>query len=41
VNASDIVATVAAVERSLTRAGYDFEPGAGAAAAQAVLCTAV
>ena len=40
VTASDIVATVAAVERGLARAGYAFPAGAGVAAAQAVLCTA-
>jgi alanine-glyoxylate transaminase/serine-glyoxylate transaminase/serine-pyruvate transaminase len=36
-NPSDIVATIAAIERALARAGYEFEPGAGVAAAQAVL----
>jgi alanine-glyoxylate transaminase / serine-glyoxylate transaminase / serine-pyruvate transaminase len=39
VNASDIVATVGAIERALVRAGYQFEAGAGVAAAQEVLCT--
>jgi alanine-glyoxylate transaminase/serine-glyoxylate transaminase/serine-pyruvate transaminase len=37
VTPSDVVATVAAIERALARAGYEFEPGAGVAAAQAVL----
>lgn len=35
--ASDILATVGALERGLAAAGYRFEPGAGLAAAQAVL----
>ena len=39
VSASDILATVGAVETGLARAGYEFEPGAGLAAAQAVLTT--
>lgn len=39
VNASDIVATVGAIERGLARAGYGFEAGAGVAATQGVLCT--
>ncbi len=37
VNASDILATVGAIEQGLARVGYRFEPGAGLAAAQAVL----
>lgn len=37
VTASDILATVGAIERGLAAAGYRFEPGAGLAAAQAVL----
>ncbi len=37
VSASDILATVGAIETGLTRAGYGFEPGAGLAAAQAAL----
>jgi len=37
VNAADILATVGAIEQGLARAGYRFEPGAGLAAAQAVL----
>jgi len=37
VSASDILATVGAVEAGLEKAGYTFEPGAGLAAAQAVL----
>jgi alanine-glyoxylate transaminase/serine-glyoxylate transaminase/serine-pyruvate transaminase len=40
VNASDILATVAAVEAGLAQAGYAFEPGAGLAAAQKVLLEA-
>ena len=34
---SDILATVGAIETGLARAGYEFEPGIGLAAAQAVL----
>jgi alanine-glyoxylate transaminase/serine-glyoxylate transaminase/serine-pyruvate transaminase len=37
VNASDILATIGAIEKGLTQAGYRFEAGAGLAAAQAVL----
>jgi alanine-glyoxylate transaminase / serine-glyoxylate transaminase / serine-pyruvate transaminase len=37
VSASDILSTVGAIERGLAAAGYRFEPGAGLAAAQAVL----
>jgi len=37
VGANDILATVGAIESGLARAGYAFEPGAGLAAAQAVL----
>jgi alanine-glyoxylate transaminase/serine-glyoxylate transaminase/serine-pyruvate transaminase len=37
VSASDILATVGAIEQGLARVGYGFEPGAGLAAAQAVL----
>ena len=37
VSASDILATVGAIEYGLSQAGYEFEPGAGLAAAQAVL----
>jgi alanine-glyoxylate transaminase/serine-glyoxylate transaminase/serine-pyruvate transaminase len=37
VSASDILATVGAIERGLARAGYEFEAGVGLAAAQAVL----
>jgi len=37
VSASDILATVGAIERGLQRAGHRFEPGAGLAAAQGVL----
>jgi alanine-glyoxylate transaminase/serine-glyoxylate transaminase/serine-pyruvate transaminase len=37
VSASDILATVGAIERGLRRAGHRFEPGAGLAAAQGVL----
>lgn len=37
---SDILATIAAVETGLARAGYAFEPGAGLAAAQQVLLEA-
>jgi alanine-glyoxylate transaminase/serine-glyoxylate transaminase/serine-pyruvate transaminase len=39
VSASDILATVGAVETGLAKAGHQFEPGAGLAAAQAVLTT--
>ena len=37
VGGNDILATVGAIESGLARAGYAFEPGAGLAAAQAVL----
>jgi alanine-glyoxylate transaminase / serine-glyoxylate transaminase / serine-pyruvate transaminase len=37
VNATDILATVGAIERGLVRAGYRFEAGSGVAAAQRVL----
>jgi len=37
VSASDILSTVGAIEAGLALAGYEFEPGAGLAAAQAVL----
>jgi alanine-glyoxylate transaminase/serine-glyoxylate transaminase/serine-pyruvate transaminase len=37
VSASDILATVGAIEQGLARAGYKFEAGAGLAAAQEVL----
>jgi alanine-glyoxylate transaminase/serine-glyoxylate transaminase/serine-pyruvate transaminase len=37
VNASDILATVGAIEQGLARVGYRFDAGAGLAAAQAVL----
>jgi alanine-glyoxylate transaminase/serine-glyoxylate transaminase/serine-pyruvate transaminase len=37
VSASDILATIGAIEAGLARAGYEFEPGAGLAAAQQVL----
>ncbi|HIQ02615.1 MAG TPA: alanine--glyoxylate aminotransferase family protein [Anaerolineales bacterium] len=37
VSASDILATVGAIEQGLAQVGYRFEPGAGLAAAQAVL----
>ena len=37
VSASDILATVGAIETGLAKVGYRFEPGAGLAAAQAVL----
>jgi alanine-glyoxylate transaminase/serine-glyoxylate transaminase/serine-pyruvate transaminase len=40
VSPSDILATVAAVEAGLARAGYAFRPGAGLAAAQKVLLEA-
>jgi alanine-glyoxylate transaminase/serine-glyoxylate transaminase/serine-pyruvate transaminase len=39
VNAADILSTVGAIERGLARAGYDFEVGAGLAAAQRVLAS--
>ena len=39
VSPSDILATVGAIETGLAKAGYGFEPGAGLAAAQAVLGT--
>ncbi len=37
VSASDILATVGAIEYGLVHVGYEFEPGAGLAAAQAAL----
>jgi alanine-glyoxylate transaminase/serine-glyoxylate transaminase/serine-pyruvate transaminase len=37
VSAADILSTVGAVEQGLARAGYRFQPGAGLAAAQAIL----
>jgi len=37
VSESDILATVAAIEKGLAQVGYEFEPGTGLAAAQAVL----
>jgi alanine-glyoxylate transaminase/serine-glyoxylate transaminase/serine-pyruvate transaminase len=37
VNESDILATVGAIEQGLAQAGYQFEAGAGLAAAQAIL----
>ncbi len=37
VNASDILSTVGAIEKGLSRVGYKFEPGVGLAAAQAIL----
>jgi len=37
VSASDILATVGAIEYGLAQAGYEFEPGAGLSAAQAAL----
>ena len=37
VSGNDILATVGAIETGLEKAGYKFEPGAGLAAAQAVL----
>jgi len=37
VSASDILSTVGAIETGLARAGYQFEPGVGLAAAQAAL----
>jgi alanine-glyoxylate transaminase/serine-glyoxylate transaminase/serine-pyruvate transaminase len=37
VSASDVLATMGAIEQGLRRVGYGFEPGAGLAAAQAVL----
>lgn len=37
VSASDILTTVGAIEKGLAQAGYKFEPGAGLAAAQAIL----
>jgi alanine-glyoxylate transaminase/serine-glyoxylate transaminase/serine-pyruvate transaminase len=39
VSASDILATVGAIEQGLTRVGHEFEAGVGLAAAQAVLVT--
>jgi len=40
VSASDILATVGAIEMGLARAGYEFEAGVGLAATQAVLRSA-
>jgi alanine-glyoxylate transaminase/serine-glyoxylate transaminase/serine-pyruvate transaminase len=37
VSASDVLATVGAIEKGLAQVGYRFEPGAGLAAARAVL----
>ncbi len=37
VSASDILATVGAIEQGLARAGYEFEAGVGLAAAQEVM----
>jgi alanine-glyoxylate transaminase/serine-glyoxylate transaminase/serine-pyruvate transaminase len=37
VSGSDVLSTVGAIEKGLAQAGYEFEPGAGLAAAQAVL----
>jgi alanine-glyoxylate transaminase/serine-glyoxylate transaminase/serine-pyruvate transaminase len=37
VSASDILSTVGAIEQGLSKVGYDFEPGAGLSAAQAVI----
>jgi alanine-glyoxylate transaminase/serine-glyoxylate transaminase/serine-pyruvate transaminase len=37
VSASDILATIGAIEKGLAQVGYAFEPGAGLAAAQAIL----
>jgi alanine-glyoxylate transaminase/serine-glyoxylate transaminase/serine-pyruvate transaminase len=37
VNASDVLATIGAVEKGLKEAGHEFEPGAGLAAAQEIL----
>jgi alanine-glyoxylate transaminase/serine-glyoxylate transaminase/serine-pyruvate transaminase len=37
VSAADILATVGAIETGLAKVGYTFEPGAGLAAAQAIL----
>jgi alanine-glyoxylate transaminase/serine-glyoxylate transaminase/serine-pyruvate transaminase len=37
VSASDVLATIGAIEQGLAKAGYKFEPGIGLAAAQAVL----
>jgi aspartate aminotransferase-like enzyme len=37
VSESDILATVGAIEKGLSQAGYHFRPGTGLAAAQAVL----
>jgi len=39
VSASDILATVGAIEKGLTQVGYKFKAGTGLAAAQAVLTT--
>jgi alanine-glyoxylate transaminase/serine-glyoxylate transaminase/serine-pyruvate transaminase len=37
VSASDILSTVGAIEKGLSQVGYEFDPGVGLAAAQAVL----
>jgi aspartate aminotransferase-like enzyme len=37
VTASDILATVGAIETGLTQVGYKFDAGIGLAAAQAIL----
>jgi alanine-glyoxylate transaminase/serine-glyoxylate transaminase/serine-pyruvate transaminase len=37
VSASDILATIEAIEKGLAQVGYNFESGVGLAAAQAVL----
>jgi alanine-glyoxylate transaminase/serine-glyoxylate transaminase/serine-pyruvate transaminase len=37
INASDVLATIGAIEQGLTRAGYDFNLGAGLAAAREAL----
>jgi len=39
VSASDILATVGAIEKGLAQVGYKFEPGVGLAAAQTILTT--
>jgi len=39
VSASDILATVGAIEKGLAQVGYKFKAGTGLAAAQAVLTT--
>jgi aspartate aminotransferase-like enzyme len=37
VNASDILATVGAIEQGLAQSGYQFDAGAGLSAAGAIL----